>query len=98
MEKCKCGCRQVVKEGNRFIKGHNTRINNPMNNPNSIEKIKQKTIERYKDRKYSNKHKKACKDYYKTHQHHLTGKSKPDTQIKITFGKSPILLQAKTKR
>lgn len=46
----------------------------------AIEKIRQKAIKRYKDKDFKLKHKKACKDYYKTHQHHATGKLKLQSQ------------------
>jgi len=37
MNLCKCGCEQEV--GNIYISGHNTRVNNPMNNLQSRKKV-----------------------------------------------------------
>ncbi len=101
--KCKCGCGKPTKKilknhrklgrvkgkYSKFIVGHNLGIQtNPMENLDSVNKIKQKTIERYKDEEYCNKHKKACKDYYKTHKHHIKGKPKlPSQKLKMSISK-----------
>jgi len=37
---CACGCGQLTMPGNIFIKYHHVRVNNPMNNPKSVEKLK----------------------------------------------------------
>lgn len=46
----------------------------------AVDKIRKKTIERYKNKEYKEKHQKACKNYYKTNQHHTTGKPKSLSQ------------------
>lgn len=38
MSLCKCGCGGEAEPGNEYINGHNARVNNPMKNPNAIQK------------------------------------------------------------
>lgn len=42
---CECGCGQVVKEGDKFIHGHNSRINHPMKDKHHTEDTKKKMSE-----------------------------------------------------
>ena len=60
MDKCLCGCDQKVKPGNKFINGHNSRINNPMSDPEIAERAAAKnrgkkrskeSCERYRESK-----------------------------------------------
>lgn len=36
---CACGCEQLARPGNKWIHGHNLRVNNPMDNPKTVEKL-----------------------------------------------------------
>jgi len=39
MKLCECGCKkEVSKEGNKFIQGHNVKVNNPMKRPEVAKK------------------------------------------------------------
>ena len=51
--KCECGCNQEVKEGNRFIKGHNQRGKHHL--PETKQKLSELKIQYYKDHPEANK-------------------------------------------
>ena len=42
---CECGCGQIVKEGDRFIHGHNAKLNPPMKGKHHTREAKQKVSE-----------------------------------------------------
>ena len=47
MKLCECGCGQpVTKESNRFIHNHHIRVNNPMRNPEYVEKVRLAMLDR----------------------------------------------------
>jgi hypothetical protein len=78
MKLCECNCGDPVKhEKNRFIRGHNLRVNNPMNNPES----RKKTSESNKGRPAWNKDKKLSKE----HRSNMSKAKKGKTHIEI-FG------------
>jgi len=58
MPKCECGCGQNVK--NRFISGHNTRVNNPMDNPDIKKKYLKAMSILFKDPDFLEKRKRSC--------------------------------------
>lgn len=37
---CECGCGQLTKPGNEFIKGHYIRTDHPMHHPGAVEKVR----------------------------------------------------------
>jgi uncharacterized Zn finger protein (UPF0148 family) len=49
MKKCMCGCGQIVKVGNVFINGHNSRYHNGFKDRKHSEKTKQKISEARKN-------------------------------------------------
>ena len=46
MTLCGCGCGEEVKNGRKFIQYHWIRVNNPMNNPESREKVSKSRIDK----------------------------------------------------
>ncbi len=59
---CKCGCgERVKKKGNKFISGHNSRVNNPMHNPEA-KKNHSKAMDRlFKDNTFLRKRQEATR-------------------------------------
>ncbi len=54
MTECACRCGQVVKPGNRFVSGHNVRVNHPMKDPESRRKVSESLKRRPKKYKLYN--------------------------------------------
>lgn len=58
---CQCGCTQTVKPGNKFIQGHNVRINNPSKRID----VRKKISKANKGRKLSKEFKRKCSERMK---------------------------------
>lgn len=50
---CECGCGELVPPGSRFVRGHNLRVNNPMEDKNCVEKMKISQRKVFSTKEYS---------------------------------------------
>ena len=50
---CSCGCGEIAKKGNRFVHGHNSRSEHPMQDRKHSEETRKKLSEAAKGRKFS---------------------------------------------
>lgn len=116
---CGCGCGGLTKtitktnhkegrvngEYNNFITGHNTKIKNPMANPQFAENKKQGEIKKWKSIELKQKQRNILKNYYKTHIHHTSGKPKTSNQKermslarKEWYKKNPVKAELKAQK
>lgn len=81
---CACGCGLVVKPGNKYIRGHNTRVNSPMHNPETA----RKNSEAQKGKILSEETRKKISEANKGENHPMFGKThSKETKKKMSEAK-----------